>query len=206
VPGASPLNWRLVYGSRRVWHLAALYSAFGFSYVIYATFFVRYLTGEAGIALQRAGSLWSLVGLISVASGFAWGTVSDRLGRRFSLALVFLLQAASFLIFGLWRDPAGFLLSALLFSVTAWSVPALMAATVGDIVEPRLAPAVFGFVSLFLSTGQAAGPFVAGRIAAAAGSFSVAFVTAGLAALAGCIGSLFLASDRTAQVARKAAR
>jgi MFS family permease len=198
-PSASVLDWRLVYRSRKVWHLAALYSAFGFSYVIYATFFVRHLTGESGISLQRAGSLWSLVGLVSVASGFAWGTVSDRLGRRFALALVFVLQTASFLSFGLWREPAGFLLSALLFSLTAWSVPALMAAAVGDFVEPRLAPAVFGFISLFLSTGQVAGPFVAGRIAAAAGSFSLAFVTAGLAALAGAIGSLFLASDRAEQ-------
>jgi predicted MFS family arabinose efflux permease len=166
--------------------------AFGFSYVIYATFFVRYLTGEAGVSLQRAGSLWSLVGMISIASGFAWGTVSDRLGRKFSLALVFALQAGSFTLFGLWRQPGGIVASALLFAATAWSVPALMAATVGDISEPRLAPAVFGFVSLFLSLGQVAGPFIAGRIAAATGSFAFAFVVAGLAALAGAVGSLVL--------------
>jgi MFS family permease len=190
--GASPLNWRLVYSSGTVWHLAAVYMAFGFSYVIYATFFVRYLTGEAGVSLQRAGSLWSLVGMISIASGFAWGTVSDRLGRKLSLALVFVIQAGSFLLFGLWRQPGGIVVSALLFAATAWSVPALMAATVGDISEPRLAPAVFGFVSLFLSLGQVAGPFVAGRIAAASGSFACAFVAAGIASLAGAIGSLLL--------------
>jgi MFS family permease len=130
--------------------------------------------------------------MISVASGFVWGSVSDRLGRRLALAFVFLIQAGSFALFGLWRQPGGVLASGLLFALTAWSVPALMAASVGDISSPRLAPAVFGFISLFLSIGQAAGPFVAGRIAAATGSFSIAFVSAGLAALAGAVGSLFL--------------
>jgi MFS family permease len=118
--------------------------------------------------------------------------VSDRLGRKASLALVFLLQAGSFSLFGLWRQPAGIVASALLFAGTAWSVPALMAAAVGDISEPRLAPAVFGFISLFLSLGQAAGPFVAGRIAVATGSFGTAFVAAGVAALVGAGGSLLL--------------
>ena len=46
----------------------------GFSYVIYATFFVDYLTSEAGFLIGRAGSLWSAVGILSVESGFIWGS------------------------------------------------------------------------------------------------------------------------------------
>lgn len=196
---APPLwsKWRQIYTTPRVWLLSGIYATFGFSYVIYATFFVRYLTGEAGFTLQRAGSLWSVVGMISVASGFVWGTVSDRLGRKVALALVLLLQGGSYLLFGTWRASGGFLVSALLFAMTAWSVPALMAASVGDMTEPRLAPAVFGFISLFLSLGQVAGPFAAGRIAAASGSFAAAFVTAGAVALAGAFGALLLSSGRS---------
>ncbi|KPJ84132.1 MAG: hypothetical protein AMS17_16650, partial [Spirochaetes bacterium DG_61] len=40
------LNWGLVYRSRAVWHLGLVYAAFGFSYIIYITFFIRYLVGE----------------------------------------------------------------------------------------------------------------------------------------------------------------
>ncbi|MBN1836091.1 MAG: YbfB/YjiJ family MFS transporter [Spirochaetales bacterium] len=189
--GAPPWSkWRQVYAAPQVWRLGAVYAAFGFSYVIYATFFVRYLTGEGGYALQRAGSLWSTVGIASVASGFVWGAVSDRLGRKLALCLVLLLQGGSYVLFGLWRAPAGFLVSALLFALTAWSVPALMAASVGDLTEARLAPAVFGFISLFLSIGQVAGPFAAGRIASATGSFAAAFVTAGAVAVAGAVRAL----------------
>jgi MFS family permease len=186
------LNWSLLYKSGQIWHLAGIYVLFGFSYVIYATFFVDYLTSEAGFAISRAGSLWSAIGMISIVSGFVWGSVSDRLGRKYGLALVFLLQAASYALFGLWRSVPGFYLSALFFALTAWSVPAIMAASAGDLLGARMAAAAFGFISLWLSVGQALGPFVAGRIAAVSGSYSYAFVAAAVAAVLGATAALFL--------------
>jgi MFS family permease len=195
VAGAVPkpaLNWSLLYKSRQIWHLAGIYVLFGFSYVIYATFFVDYLTSEAGFPISRAGSLWSAIGMVSIVSGFIWGSVSDRLGRKYGLALVFLLQAASYALFGLWRSVPGFYLSALFFALTAWSVPAIMAASAGDLLGARMAAAAFGFISLLLSVGQALGPFVAGRIAAESGSYSYSFIAAAVAAVLGAIAALFL--------------
>ena len=186
------LNWSLLYKSGQIWHLAGIYALFGFSYVIYATFFVDYLTSEAGFVIERAGSLWSAIGTVSIVSGFVWGSVSDRLGRKYGLALVFLLQAASYALFGLWRSVPGFYLSALFFALTAWSVPAIMAASAGDLFGARMAAAAFGFISLLLSVGQVLGPFVAGRIAAVSGSYSYAFVAAAVAAVLGATAALFL--------------
>ncbi len=186
------LNWRLLYKSGQIWHLAGIYALFGFSYVIYATFFVDYLTSEAGFVIERAGSLWSAIGTVSIVSGFVWGSLSDRLGRKYGLALVFLLQAASYALFGLWRSVPGFYLSALFFALTAWSVPAIMAASAGDLFGARMAAAAFGFISLLLSVGQVLGPFVAGRIAAVSGSYSYAFVAAAVAAVLGATAALFL--------------
>jgi len=186
------LNWSLLYKSGQIWHLAGIYVLFGFSYVIYATFFVDYLTSEAGFVIEQAGSLWSAIGTVSIVSGFIWGSVSDRLGRKYGLALVFLIQAASYALFGLWRSVPGFYLSALFFALTAWSVPAIMAASAGDLLGARMAAAAFGFISLFLSVGQVFGPFVAGRIAAVSGSYSYAFVAAAVAAVLGAMAALFL--------------
>jgi predicted MFS family arabinose efflux permease len=192
VPGKKRLDWSLVYRSGQVWHLALIYVLFGFSYVIYATFFVDYLTSEAGFTIGRAGSLWSAIGVISIISGFVWGTVSDRIGRRYGLALVFLLQAASYALFGLWRGTAGFYLSGLFFALTAWSVPAIMAASAGDLLGSRMAAAAFGFISLLLSVGQVLGPFVAGRLAAAGGTYAYCFLAAAAAAALGALTTLFL--------------
>jgi sugar phosphate permease len=194
----SSLQWGLVYKSGAVWHLALIYIMFGFSYIIYATFFADYLTGEAGFTKEAAGRLWMLVGLISFVSGFIWGTISDVIGRKYGLALVYFLQGLCFIIFGLWKATPGYYLSALLFALTAWSIPAIMAATCGDYLGPRLAPAALGFVTVFFGTGQAIGPTLAGYIGDVTGSYTWAFIIAGLAAFVGAGGALSLRSPKEA--------
>ncbi len=192
-PRASALDWSLVYRSRQLWHLAAIYFAFGLSYIIYSTFFIRYLVGEGGFSKTGAGLLWLKIGVVSVISGFIWGGISDRWGRRTALVGVFALQGSSFLILGLSRELPVVYLSAGLFALTAWSVPALMAALSGDIFGGRLAPAALGLMTVIFGLGQTSGPYLAGRIADAAHSFAPAFVLAGLVALVlGAGGSLWL--------------
>jgi MFS family permease len=190
---AAALRWSLVYRSRVLWHLAAVYFAFGFSYVIYSTFFIRHLVRDGGFTLATAGLLWLVVGVVSVISGFIWGSVSDHWGRRPALLCVFALQGVAFLLFGLSRELPAIYLSAGLFAITAWSIPALMAALCGDIFGGRLAPAALGWMTIVFGVGQALGPYLAGRMADATHSFSLAFVTAGLVALVlGGGGSLLL--------------
>jgi predicted MFS family arabinose efflux permease len=195
---SSSLQWGLVYKSASVWHLALIYVMFGFSYIIYATFFARYLTWEAGFTTKAAGALWSAVGALSIISGFIWGSVSDVVGRKYGLAIVYFLQFLCFTVFGLWKATPGYYLSALLFALTAWSIPGIMAAASGDLLGPRLAPAALGFITLFFGVGQASGTFLGGRIADAAGSYTLAFVIAGAAALIGAVASLFLRPPKEA--------
>jgi sugar phosphate permease len=185
-------DWRRIYRSGSLWHLALVYVAFGFSYVIYATFFAKYLQAEAGYTKEAAGSLWTVVGWISILCGLIWGAVSDAIGRQYGLALVYGLQAVAFALFALWRAPAGYALSAVFFGLTAWSIPGIVAAACGDCVGARLAPAAFGFVTLFFGLGQALGPSIAGALADRLGSFAPAFLLAAGVALIGSVGSLFL--------------
>lgn len=194
-PRASALDWGLVYRSRTLWHLAVIYFAFGISYIIYSTFFIRYLVKEAGFTPSSAGLLWFQIGLVSGMSGLIWGTVSDRWGRRLALMAVFALQGISFLVFGLTRELSMIYLSAGLFALTAWSIPALMAALAGDIFGARLAPAALGLVTIIFGAGQAMGPYLAGRIADGAHSFGPAFIAAGLVALVIGTGGSFLLAN-----------
>jgi len=195
--GRNPsFEWAHGWKSRALWHLAAVYFAFGFSYVIYATFFIRYLVGEGGFTARDAGLLWLQVGLVSGVSGFLWGGISDRWGRRIALVGVFLLQGASFIAFGLGQAVPTVYLSAALFAITAWSVPALMAALAGDVLGARLAPAALGLMTVVFGIGQAIGPILAGRIADAAHFFAPAFLTAGAVALVLGAGGSFLLRPR----------
>ncbi|MDE3091690.1 MAG: MFS transporter, partial [Chloroflexota bacterium] len=195
---ASSLDWGLVYKSGTLWHLAAIYLAFGFSYIIYSTFFVRYLVKEGGFSAGDAGTLWLQIGVVTTISGFIWGSVSDRWGRRAALLGVFALQGLSFLVFGLSRDLPAVYLSSALFAITAWSIPALMAALSGDLFGARLAPAALGLLTIVFGIGQAIGPYLAGAIADATQSFALAFVIAGIVALVlGVGGSLMLHTSKS---------
>jgi len=189
------LHWGHIYSSATVWHLGAVYFAFGFSYMIYMTFFVKSLITDGRYTQSSAGQLFMLMGWFSLLCGLIWGTVSDVIGRKRALFIVYLIHALSFSLFALGFAPVGYTISAILFGLTAWSIPAIMAATCGDVLGSRMAPAALGFITLFFGIGQAIAPSIAGTIADAVGSFSPAFLLASGMALLGAIGTLFLRSS-----------
>ena len=156
------------------------------------TFFTKYLVAEAHYSAVEAGRLFMTMGWVSLLCGLIWGWASDHIGRKGALITVYLIQAVAFGLFALWPSPTGLTLSAVLFGLTAWSIPAIVAALCGDLLGARLAPAGLGFVTLFFGIGQAIGPSAAGAVADATGSLAPAMLLAAGAALLGAIGSLLL--------------
>ncbi len=173
-------------------HCAAIYFLFGFTYVIYATFFVTSLVQERGFSEQEAGYLWSWVGFLSLVSGPLFGSLSDRFGRKAGLVMVFSIQAAAYTM-AISTLPELFLyLSIFCFGIVAWSVPTIMAALVGDTAGPQRAAAVFGFVTFVFGIGQITGPFCAGALAELTGGFTLSFAMATLLGLSAVLLSLML--------------
>jgi MFS family permease len=196
------LHWGRVYRSGVVWHLGLVYVAFGFSYIIYMTFFTKYLIAEGQYTQAAAGRLFMTMGWASLLCGLIWGWVSDLIGRKAALVIVSLVHSVAFGLFALWPSPVGLTLSAVLFGLSAWSIPAIMAAACGDLLGPRLAPAGLGFITLFFGVGQALAPSAAGGLADAAGSLAPAMLLAAGVALLGALGSLLLRHAGLAQGAR----
>jgi sugar phosphate permease len=190
--GAVSRRWSEVFTTANVYLLGIVYVAFGFSYIIYMTFFSKVLTDYRGYTPEKAGQLFMTMGWLSLGCGILWGSLSDRIGRKRALAIVYAIQAVAYGLFALWPAPAGCTLSAILFGLTAWSIPGIVAAACGDLLGAKLAPAALGFVTLFFGVGQVAGPRVAGQMADAYGSFGPAFLAAAGVALLGAIGSLLL--------------
>ena len=176
--------WRDVCLSRPIWHLCGIYFAFGFAYMTYMTFFTKRLITDVGYTASEAGRLFMAMGLVSIVCGTLWGWISDRVGRRAALIAILGIQTVAYLLFALWGQPAGLTLSAVLFALTAWATPAIMATACGDIVGPLRASAAFGFLTTFQGMGQAVGPYVGGSLADALPSFTVTYlVVAGMAVL-----------------------
>jgi len=189
---AAPLDWGRVYKNPALWQLGLVYFAFGFSYITYATFFTAHVIKAGNLTQAEAGRIWSLVGFVSLASGLIWGGVSDWIGRRAALAIVFCLHTLSFAIFAFSTTVVGFYVSALAFGISAWSIPSIVAAFSGDIAGARLVPAALGMVTVIFGIGQALAPYVAGKLADVSGTFSYSFMLAAFIALAGAVGSLLL--------------
>ena len=188
----SALQWTGIIKMGSVWYLGAVYFFYGLSYIIYMVFFAAYLIKEMGFTQEAAGGLWALVGGLSIFCGVIWGGISDRLGRSKGAALAYLVLGLSYIIYALVKVKFGIYLSAVMFGLTAWSIPTIMAAAAGDFVGPRLAPAGLGFITLFFGIGQALGPALGGYLADTTQSFTLPFLTAGGISLVGMVSSLFL--------------
>lgn len=173
-------------------HCAAIYFLFGFTYVIYATFIVTTLIQEKGFSESVAGTFWSWVGLLSLFSGPVFGIFSDRFGRRPGLMLVFAIQAVAYLLIALDLPQIFLYLSIGCYGLVVWSVPAIMAALVGDYAGPERVAALFGFVTFIFGLGQISGPFLAGVLADMTGSFAGSFLLAAVLAVIAVFLSAFL--------------
>jgi len=188
----SSLQWVGVIKMGSMWYLGVIYFFYGLSYIIYMVFFAAYLVKDIGFTQEAAGELWALVGGLSIFCGVIWGGISDHLGRSKGAALAYLFLGLSYIIYALIKVKFGIYLSAVIFGLTAWSIPTIMAAAAGDFVGPRLAPAGLGFITLFFGVGQAVGPALGGFLADMSHSFSLPFLTAGGISLIGMIFSFFL--------------
>jgi MFS family permease len=188
-PEAAEVN---IYRKGIIYYLGAIYFLFGYTYVIYATFIVTTLVRERGFSESLAGNFWMWVGFLSLFSGPVFGTLSDRIGRKAGLMIVFSLQAVSYLLVAT-RLPGMFLyLSIGFYGLVAWSIPSIMAAAIGDYVGARKAAAAIGFVTFIFGLGQISGPAVAGVLAERTGSFSGSFYMAAAFAGAAIVLSGFL--------------
>lgn len=164
-------------------HIGSIYSLFGATYVVYLTFIVTSLVKDRGFTELAAGQLWATLGFLSLFSGPIFGALSDRIGRRAGLIIVFSAQCLAYLLAAFPLVPAFLYVSVAVFGIVAWSIPSIMAALVGDYFGPKKASAAFGAITLFFGLGQIVGPAVAGWAAEMTRGFSASFAMAAALAL-----------------------
>lgn len=165
------------------YYLGLIYLLFGFTYVIFATFIVTVLVHEHGLSEALAGNFWVFFGLLSLFSGPVFSSLSDRIGRKAGLMMVFGLQMTSYLLVASGLPGAFLYLAVFLSGVVAWSIPGIMAAAAGDHAGAARASEAFGLITFIFGIGQILGPLTAGYLAESTGSFTSSFYLAG--ALAG---------------------
>lgn len=172
--------------------LGLLYFAFGATYMVYGSFVVTTMVREFGFAEARAGMFWSWVGFLGVFSGVGFGIVSDRIGRRGGLTVVFALQTLAYLLVGLQLGTGALILSVVLYGLTVFAIPTIMAAAVGDYLGLPRAAGAFSLITFFFAAGQTFGPGAAGLLAESTGTFFASYIAAAVLTAVSTILSRFL--------------
>ncbi len=178
-------------GDVRIWVLSVLVGAFGFSHIVFGTFFAAHLT-TVGWAIGRIGHMWSIVGVATIVSGLIGGALSDRIGRFRTLGVLLAGQAAASMILASAVGQAEVLASVLLYGGTLMGFPAVVGALSGDLAGPD-ASRIMGFVNVFFSGGQMLGPFLAGMVIDATGTVGPALTLAAAVSTVGAAAALIAA-------------
>lgn len=175
-PGApSPLAWGKVFRNRTIAGICLTYFLFGF-YQIYATFFIAYLRRGLNLPTELVGNIWLFWAILGLLFMMFWGWLSDRIGRKWSMAWCLLPLVVSVLMPIFWQDIPFLYLSAMLYGATYAGPMAIILAAAGDAVPITLAAAAVGLVTASFGLGQAVSPAIAGYLTDLTGSFYPGFV------------------------------
>jgi MFS family permease len=132
----------------------------------YLAFVARYDFAQAaafGVLFTVTGGLGMVV----------WGWISDRLGRKLSLVVVFLWLAAAFYLFQYTSVSLGWLVGAQLFAGLAINAPyTLVYAIAIDSARPNTTGVATSLVGVGLAIGGGAGPLLVGVLVDLGGGFS----------------------------------
>ena len=139
---------------------------------------------DLGVGEAQAVGLVGLIGIGSLAGRLAIGALADRIGRGPTLVMVMASLGASMGLWLLARDYAAFAIFALWMGVSYGGSVSLMPALCMDFFGARAVSSIIGTLYTGAALGNLAGPWAAGRLFDATGSYAMAVSGAGLLALA----------------------
>jgi len=123
-----------------------------------------------------AAAAVSAIGAGALVGRLVMGWISDRIGRRTTIAISMLLQAAAFMAFTAARDLPALYAAAFLFGYSYGAITTLFPAIVGDFFGHEHAGTLVGFLFMLAGVTSAWGPLAAGAVYDATGTYRPAWI------------------------------
>ena len=165
--------------TRALWLLGLAFSATWIPVFIPLVHLVPFARDLGHSPLAAAWAI-SATGAGAVLGRLTMGAVSDRIGRRPTIAGGMLLQTLAFFGFTVAHDLSALYATAVLFGFSYGTISTLFAAIVGDFFGREQAGSIVGFVFMLAGSMGAWGTLGAGAIYDATGNYRVAFLLAAL--------------------------
>jgi MFS family permease len=174
--------------------LVLCYGAFGFGYIIPATF-LSAMARDAASDPAIYGWSWPLFGAAAAASTFAAALLRRRLADRWIWIAGHIAMAAGVVVPLAWRGLGGIVVSALLVGGTFMAVTMVGMQEARRIAGANSRPLIAAMTSAF-AAGQIAGPLVVSALAAHGAGFAPALWIAGALLLVSAVALIPFPSRR----------
>lgn len=156
----------------------------GFSTFPFQNYLSSYLRTELGFDVTYTAQIWASIGFVGMFAGLAVGWLSDRIGLRIAMMLVYGCVALAALI--LVTHPAGYwpLVAGVLFALAFYPIFGLIPAYVSKMAgSAALAVTIFGVANILQGVGGMIGNFSGAVLASFNGSFVGVYIAIGLVAV-----------------------
>jgi MFS family permease len=150
---------------------------------------------DRGIAPGTAATALGLLGGCNIIGSLLAGTVSDRLGRKNPLALIYLLRAAAFVFLLTAHSPWMLYLFAAVAGLSWFSTVPLTVALTAEIYGVRHMGTLVGIAFTSHQVGGAVSIYLAGRLFDVSGSYTVVYLV-GIALLLGAALASYAIQER----------
>jgi len=142
---------------------------------------------DLGISAMIAANILAVVGGLSIVGRVGIGIISDRVGRKLSLVIGFILLVVALLWLPLARELWMLYLFAIIFGFSYGGLITLESPVVAELFGLRAHGAILGALVFGATTGGAIGPILAGHIFDIANSYYLAFMACAGLSITGLI-------------------
>jgi len=181
--------------TRAFWLLFVMFAAFNCAVQMLMVHLKAYVTGF-GITPMLAATLIGLIGIGSAVGRVVMGHASDRIGRRKTFLVSYLVLAAMMMWLLKTREPWELYLFSGCFGFFYGSCVPLFPAITADWFGIRHVGAIFGAILLAPGLGGAVGSLLGGHVFDSTGSYSGAITIGAMALLLSAVCSLVIRAPR----------
>lgn len=165
--------------TRSFWFFLMVWFSYSFSLHMVVTHVVPHAE-DLGIVPVQAAAVVSVVGAISIPSRVALGIAADRVGRKWVGIACALTHTVAMVSLIFCKDVWSFYLFAVIYGIGYGGIDPPIVAMIGDTFGLRQVGVIMGSMTVGWGLGAALGPYTAGAIFDARGSYTFAFMTAAL--------------------------
>ncbi len=193
---AEDFEWRDMVRLRQFWMLWIMFM-FGAAAGLLVIGILKPYGVHSGLSAAAAANAVGVLALFNGAGRIVWGTVSDKIGRKHAMTLMFLLQSVMMLaLINMGSTEMTLSIAAAWIGFNFGGNLALFPTTTADFFGTKNVGINYGLMFTAYGVAGIAGPILAGSVFDMTGSYMWAFILSGVACLVAAGISLGLKSPR----------